>query len=178
MTFYDRVEILSFESIVRRSVGWAESEACPPSNSQGGWARRYAPLPTLQILVVSEAPSAIHLQRSNEGFLRNVDLAELPHLLLAFLLLLQKLAFARDVAAVALGGDVLAQRADGFAGDDLAADRSLDRNHEHVGRDQILHLLDHGAAAALGAGTMHQHAERIDRLGVDEDLHLDEVGRL
>jgi hypothetical protein len=45
--------------------------------------------------------SAIHLQRGNKRFLRDVDLAELPHLLLAFLLLLQKFAFARDVAAVA-----------------------------------------------------------------------------
>ena len=36
--------------------------------------------------------SAIHLQRGDEGFLRDVDLAELPHLLLAFLLLLQKFA--------------------------------------------------------------------------------------
>src|SRR4051812_8909409 len=55
--------------------------------------------------------SAIDLQRGDEGFLRNVDLAELPHLLLAFLLLLQKFAFTRDVAAVAFRGDVLAQRA-------------------------------------------------------------------
>src|SRR5215510_2013276 len=31
--------------------------------------------------------SAIHLQRGDKGFLRDVDLAELPHLLLAFLLL-------------------------------------------------------------------------------------------
>src|SRR4051812_17197398 len=58
--------------------------------------------------------SAIHLQCGNESFLRDVDLAELPHLLLAFLLLLQKFSFARDVAAVALCGDVLAQGADGF----------------------------------------------------------------
>src|SRR3954470_5468985 len=36
--------------------------------------------------------SAIHLQRGNKSFLRDVDLAELPHLLLAFLLLLQKFA--------------------------------------------------------------------------------------
>src|SRR6516164_11554632 len=42
--------------------------------------------------------SAVHLQRGNEGLLRDIDLAELPHLLLAFLLLLQKLALARDVA--------------------------------------------------------------------------------
>ncbi len=46
--------------------------------------------------------------RGNKSFLRDVDLSELPHLLLA--LLLQKLAFARDVAAIAFGGDVLAQR--------------------------------------------------------------------
>ncbi len=55
--------------------------------------------------------SHIHLQRGDEGFLRDVDLAELAHLLLAFLLLLQKLAFARDVAAVAFRGDVLGQKA-------------------------------------------------------------------
>jgi hypothetical protein len=36
--------------------------------------------------------SAVHLQRGDEGFLRDVDLAELPHLLLAFLLLLPKFA--------------------------------------------------------------------------------------
>src|SRR6267154_522295 len=88
--------------------------------------------------------SAIHLQRRNKRLLRDVDLAELPHLLLAFLLLLQKFSLARDVAAVAFRGDVLAQRTDSFTGDDLAADRGLDRNLEHVRRDQFLHLLDHG----------------------------------
>ena len=69
--------------------------------------------------------SAIHLQRRNKRLLRDIHLAELAHLLLAFLLLLQKFALSRDVAAVAFRGDVLAQRADGFAGDDLAADRRL-----------------------------------------------------
>src|SRR5713226_3241689 len=96
-------------------------------------------------------PSTIHLQRGYKSFLRDVDLAELPHLLLAFLLLLQKFSFTRDIAAVALRGDVLAQRAHGFARDHLAADRRLDRNLEHVRRDQFLHLLDHGAAAPFRA---------------------------
>src|SRR5260221_13166784 len=105
--------------------------------------------------------SAVHLQRGDKRFLRDVDLAELPHLLLAFLLLLQKFAFAGDVAAVAFCGDVLAQRADGFARDHLAADRGLDRNLEHVRRDQFLHLFDHGAAAALRALAVAQHRERI-----------------
>src|SRR5581483_783331 len=102
----------------------------------------------------NDEKSTIHLQGSDEGLLRDVDLAELPHLLLAFLLLLQKFSFTGDVAAVALRGDVLAQRAHGLARDHLAADRRLDRNLEHVRRDQLLHLLDHGAAAPFGAGAM------------------------
>src|SRR3546814_10706826 len=50
--------------------------------------------------------AAVHLERLDEGRLRNLDLAELAHPLLAFLLLLQQLALARDVAAVALRGHV------------------------------------------------------------------------
>src|SRR6266403_4732769 len=99
--------------------------------------------------------STIHLQRGNKGFLRDVDLAELPHLLLAFLLFLQKFSLTRDVAAVTLRGDILAQRAHGLAGDHLAADRRLDRDLEHVRRDQFLHLLDHGAAAPFRALAVH-----------------------
>src|SRR5579862_183682 len=79
--------------------------------------------------------SAVDLERGNEGFLRNIDLAELPHLLLAFLLLLQKFALSRDVAAIAFRGDVLAQGPHGLTRDHLAADRRLDRNLEHVRRD-------------------------------------------
>src|SRR6202171_1702712 len=101
-------------------------------------------------VIRNDGPSAIHLKRGNERFLRDVDLAELPHLLLAFLLLLQKFALTRDVAAIAFCGDVLAQRAHGFARDHLAADRGLDRNLEHVRRDQFLHPLDPRPAAGFG----------------------------
>src|SRR6186997_2326274 len=52
---------------------------------------------------------SIHLQRGDEGFLRDVDLAELPHALLALLLLVEQLALARGVAAVAFRRHVLAQ---------------------------------------------------------------------
>ena len=58
--------------------------------------------------------SAIHLQCGDKSFLRDVDFAELPHLLLALVLLLQRFSFAGDVVALAFGGDVLAQRAHGF----------------------------------------------------------------
>ena len=97
------------------------------------------------------------------------------HLLLAGLLLVEELALAGDVAAVALGGDVLAQGRDGLAGDDAAADRGLDRDLEEVTGDQLLELLDHRPAAGLGAGAVDHHGEGVDRLVVDEDLHLDEV---
>src|SRR5689334_17894286 len=72
------------------------------------------------------AASHIHLQRGDEGFLRDVDFAELAHALFAFLLLLQKFSFARHVTAVAFCRHVLAERAHGLAGDDLAADGGLD----------------------------------------------------
>src|SRR5882757_10006367 len=83
----------------------------------------------------SIASVLIHLQRRDERFLRDVDLAELAHLLLALFLLVEELALAADVAAIAFRRHVLAQGAERFAGDDLAADRGLDRDHEHVARD-------------------------------------------
>ncbi len=63
----------------------------------------------------------------------------------------------------------------GFAGDDLAADGGLDRDDEKVRRDQILQLLAHGAATHFGPCAMHQHRERIHRLGIDQHRELDEV---
>ncbi len=58
---------------------------------------------------MSVALICIHFQSGDEGFLRDLDAAELPHLLFAFLLLVQELALAADVAAIALRGDVFSQ---------------------------------------------------------------------
>src|SRR3954465_7873800 len=99
----------------------AKSEIyCPPPD---GWRMSQSRQRQTGVAVTT---LAVHLQRGNEGFLRDVDLAELPHLLLAFLLLFEKFSFAGDVAAVAFRGDVLAQRAHRLAGDHLAADGRLD----------------------------------------------------
>src|SRR5207342_3942123 len=100
---------------------------------------------------------------------------ELPHALFTFLLLVEQLALARGVAAVAFGGDVLAEGAHGLARDDLAAYRSLDRHLEHVRRNELLELFRHGAAAAFRTGLMNQHRKRIDGLAVDQHLQFHEI---
>src|SRR5207244_38980 len=119
-----------------------------------------------------------HLERGDEGLLRDLHLTELAHLVLALLLLLEKLALSRDVAAVALGDHVLPQRADRLARDDAPADRRLHRNDEHVLWNEILQLLAHDAAAGIRTRAMYDHRQRIDRLRIDEDLHLHEIARL
>jgi hypothetical protein len=99
------------------------------------------------------------------------------HALLAFLLLLEQLALARDVAAVALRGDVLAHRCDRFARDDLAADGGLQRDFELVPRDLLAQLLQDLAAAALALVLVAQERQRVDFVAGDEDAHLDQVAR-
>src|SRR6476620_7737766 len=89
----------------------------------------------------------IHLERREKCTLRDLDLAELAHSLLALLLLLQQLALAADVAAIALGGNILGERADRLARDDAAADRGLDGDLEQLLGDQVLQLLADAAAA-------------------------------
>src|SRR3954451_25018985 len=97
--------------------------------------------------VVPRAPRMPHapgrasipaLQDRHERFLRDVDAADALHALLAFFLFLEQLALARDVAAVALGGDVFADRLDRFASDHLSTDRCLERDLEQVAVDFFL----------------------------------------
>jgi hypothetical protein len=57
----------------------------------------------------------------------------------------------------------------------LPADRSLNRNVEHLARDQLLELLDERAAARRRLLARHDERKRVDRLGVEQDLELDEV---
>ena len=57
-----------------------------------------------------------HAQSGNERLLRDRDVAIFPHLGFALLLLLEQLAFAGRVAAIAFGGDVLPQGRDGLIG--------------------------------------------------------------
>src|SRR5690606_36221258 len=72
--------------------------------------------------------AVLDLEHGEERLLRDLDRSHLLHPLLAGLLLLEQLLLARDVAAVALRKDGLAQCLDVLARDDVAADCGLDRD--------------------------------------------------
>ena len=78
----------------------------------------------------------------------------------------------RDVAAVALGDDVLAHGVDGLAGDDLGADRGLDGDFEHLAGNQFAHLGDQGLAAFVGEVAVDDDGEGVDGLAGDQDVEL------
>src|SRR5712691_10222992 len=96
---------------------------------------------TTAVAISSIIGSGADLQHCQKGFLRNFDFSDALHALFAFFLLFQQLSLPRDVAAVALGEHIFAQRLHSFARDDAAADRGLDRDLEHLTRNQLAHLL-------------------------------------
>src|SRR5438477_5829871 len=118
------------------------------------------------------APLLIEAKDGHEGFLGDVYVADALHAFFAFGLLLEELALAADVAAVALREDVLAHRADRLAGDDAAADRGLQRHIEHLARDERAEFFDEAAALHDGFFAMRDQREGIDGGAVDEDLEL------
>src|SRR5260370_7938394 len=81
------------------------------------------------------------LEHRHESLLWNLDRTDPLHPLLSFLLLFQELAFAGDVAAVALGEHILPHRRYRLPGDDLTADATRHRTHELPPRHDRLHLL-------------------------------------
>src|SRR6187200_2256534 len=93
---------------------------------------------------------AVEVQDGEERLLRHLDAADLLHPLLALLLLLEQLPLAADVAAVALGENVLAAGLDRLARNDPRADRGLDGDVEHLPRDLLAQPLDEQLAPLVG----------------------------
>src|SRR5207253_10360892 len=83
--------------------------------------------------------------------------------------------FAGGITSITLGRNVLPKSRDGLSCNDLSTNCRLNRDLEQMARDQILQALAHAAAARFGIGSVDDHAQRVDRLVVDEDAHLDEV---
>ena len=91
----------------------------------------------------------VHLENRQECFLRDLDRADGLHALLALFLLLEQLALTRDIAAVALGKNVLAARLDRRTSNNLVADSALDRNLEELTRDNLLELIAQSTSCLL-----------------------------
>src|SRR5690242_7941884 len=117
----------------------------------------------------------VNLEHREKRFLRDLDGPDLLHALLPFLLLLEQLALARDVAAVALGRHVLAEWADRFPRDDLGPDRRLDHHLEQLPRDQLPQLLRDLAAPLIRLVAMDDHRERVHRVAVQHHVELHEL---
>src|SRR6266508_554306 len=115
------------------------------------------------------------LEDRQECLLRHLDLADLLHAFLALLLLLEQLALARDVAAVALGGDVLAHGLDGLARDDPAPDGRLDGDLVELPRDDAAELLGQRLALLVGLVAVGDDAQRVYGVAVEQDVELDHV---
>src|SRR5579883_1355584 len=98
-----------------------------------------------------------NLEHRKERLLRNIHAPHALHPLLAFLLFFEQLPFARNIAAVALGENVFPQRRNRFPGDDLRSDRRLQRNLEHLPRNQLAHPLDQLLSAVIREIAMHDH---------------------
>src|SRR5207244_8582013 len=144
----------------------------PPTRPRGPaprvWRPRRVPWPG----------SSLHLQHRQERLLRDLHRSDRLHPLLAFLLLLEKLALARDVAAVALGEHVLAHRLLRLARDHPAADGRLDGHLVHLLGDLLFQLFADDAASLVGALAVHDGGERIYGLSIDEDVEPHEIGFL
>ena len=63
---------------------------------------------------MAELVFVVGAENGDERLLRDVDVADFLHALLAFALLVKKLAFTGDVAAVAFGENVLTELPDVF----------------------------------------------------------------
>src|SRR5690606_3455617 len=166
------------------SKGRAAAPSRRPAPGPGGRRRPLAHVPGALPLVpgallLALVPGAgVGGQRRDEGLLGHLDPADHLHPLLAILLLLQQLPLTGDVTAVAHGEHVLPQRTDVLPGDHARAVRGLDRHLELLPRDELLELPGHLLAVGVGLVPMHDRAERVHRLAVEQDVHLDQVGLL
>src|SRR3984957_9672642 len=131
---------------------------------------------TLEMLRAGSATIALlpYLEQGQESLLRNLDASDLFHPFFAFLLLLEQLSFSRDIAAVTLGGDILAQRLDGFPCDNLGADPGLNRDFEHLARDHLAHLFAQRPAPFVSLVAMHDYRKRVHHLAIDPNIQFNQ----
>src|SRR5271156_6277678 len=126
------------------------------------------------LFLAAFVPRGVRGQCGDERLLWHVDAADRLHPLLAFLLLLQQFALAGDVTAVALGQHVLSDRANVLARNDFGPDRGLYRHLELLARNQLFQPGGHLVAISRGPVLVHDGAECVDSLTLQQDVDLDQ----
>ena len=94
---------------------------------------------------------------------------------LPFFLFFEQFLLARDITTVALRQHILAQCTDVGTRDDALADGGLHRHDKLLPWYQILEFGDEALPLVVSVVTVHDHRQRIDRFGVDQDIQLDQV---
>src|SRR3989344_3020425 len=138
-----------------------------------------APVPARISNMISAKSMAlflVHAQNGEKRLLRDFYGAQLFHAFLALFLFFQQFALARGVAAIAFGRDILAQRLDRFARDDLGADGRLDGDVEHLPRDQFAQFFRQFPSAVQTSFAMHDHRQRVHFIAIDQHVKFTQVG--
>lgn len=82
--------------------------------------------------------------------MRKFDTSYLLHALLSGLLLLKEFSLPCDIASIAFGDDVLAERLDCVGRDNLATDCSLDSNFILLSRYDLAELFNDSLTSRVG----------------------------
>lgn len=93
---------------------------------------------------------SVKFQNGEEGFLRNLDRANLLHALLTFLLFFEKFALTGDVTAVTFRCNIFTDSLDCLAGNDFSSDCSLYGNIELLTRNKFFQFLAHATSESHG----------------------------
>src|SRR5207248_6448047 len=102
-------------------------------------------------------------------FWRDRNSPDLLHLLLTFLLFVEQLALSRDITAITFRSDVLAHFTDVVARDNLPSDGGLNRDFEHLRRNDFGELFAEFAPLTLRFFAVHNARECVHRITVDHD---------
>src|SRR5688500_15936765 len=162
---------------ITRAAGREESDSARGSGAVSVTASAETTSPRSAPGQVTREPESVDLQDGQEGLLRYLHRTHLLHPLLSFLLLLEKLSLAADVAAIALREHVLAERLHRRARDHLLPDRRLDDDLEELARNQLLQLVGDLPPPVVRLVLVDDHGKGIDRVAVDQHVEPDEVAR-
>src|SRR4030095_1936772 len=115
---------------------------------------------------------SLRFEHLDERLLRNIDLPDALHPFLSFLLFLQQLPLARNIAAVAFRGYIFSQRRNALTRNNFSANSRLNRHLIELSWDHFLEFGRQLASPRLRTIFVHNRRKRIDRLAINEEVQF------